>query len=1122
MSQGYYTQPTLSGDHLVFVCEDDLWHVPLSGGRARRLTNSRSEIRSPALSPDGKWLACRAMEEGDPDVYLMESEGGPMSRLTWLSTVTDIIGWSSDAQNIIFRSSHQAVHHLGSDAWLYRVPVNGGPVRRLPYGPAVSVHHQLNGSGVVLARNTIHNSRWKRYRGGMVGEVWVDENGKGEFKRILEDLNGNPVCPQWIDERIWFVSDHEGPGNLYSCNTCGDEIRPESHQNEYYVRTPVSDGSRIVYHAAGDLWRLDPHKQKAREQKIAIRWHSTKSRIQRRFFYGDSYLEDLAIHPEGHELSLTARGKLYSMPHWEHVVRQHGVRHGVRYRLPRWICDGRITVVSDSPRTPKVKPRNRHPREERLDVFTRDPSEHPEQSFALPPGRVQEMTVSPRFPHLALTTSRMELHVLNLFSGRTRRLDSSKIREINDPVFSPDGCWLAYTKHLTQELTAIFLLHLNPDREGRRLLPKKPVQITQPVRYDYAPNFDPEGRWLYFLSARVYNPIWDTVQTATSFSRSIKPYLVTLQAGHCSPFLPQPHPPGGGEQPHSAAGEIGKPSGNARKNSTDSAEAKTESKEPSKKPARLEIDLEGIQERITEFPVPEGLYGQVLGMHNKVMFTEFPLVGGIDYYYEERNKDKDEGVLWVYDFEKQEREILAQEVGSLQVTPSTKTMVYLSGNQVRVLEAGVPVPEEAENENEPSRKSGWIDLSRVRIAVNYPDEWSQMFREAWRLQKEFFWNEELSGVDWDQVYRRYARLLQKICSRSELSDLIWEMQGELGTSHAYEYGGDYPHSPRYPVGRLGADIEYDSARKCWVLRRIYRGDVWRKDEHSPLVEPGIMIEENDQLLAVGGIPVNEHTSPGELLVHQAGQTALLTVRSPRKRDGHRQVMVKTLVNERETRYREWVNDNTRFIEEETENRVGYLHIPDMDTEGIAEFHRGYLAQVDREGLIIDVRYNAGGYVSPLILEKLAHRHLGYDVPRWGSPESYPYHTLRGHLLVITNQFTGSDGDMFSASFKQLQLGKVIGKRTWGGVVGIDERYQLVDGTTTTQPQFSIWFHHAGWSVENYGVDPDILVEDSPQSYARGKDTQLESALETMLQLLKEQPVPPVSREISIHHSRQDK
>ena len=1123
-AQGYFRQPDVQGELVVFQSEDDLWEVPLAGGTARRLTNSRSEVRSPRISPDGGWIALCAMEEGDHDVYLMPTSGGEMQRLTWLNSVLHVVGWSPDGQDVLFVSVHESIHHRGADAWIYRVSHQGGPVERLPYGPAMTVSHQelgqtANGKrqqsedvgagharetsdqrpategGIVLGRNSLANSRWKRYAGGMVGEVWMDADGTGGFQRILKDLPGNPVRPQWIGERIWLVSDHEGIGNLYSCEADGSDLQPESFQREYYVREPASDGRHVVYHVGGDLWHIDVQQPRGpkREQRIDIGWATQRSRMQRRFFFGDHYLEDIDLHPEGHGVALTARGKLFGMPLWELAATQLGVRDGVRYRLQRWLPDSRVVVISDAKG------------QERLEVFSMEPTLAPAARFRLPPGRVQDLVASPRHAHLVMTTSRMELWWMNANTGRLRRLDQSEVSEIDDPAFSPDGRWLAYSKNLSVELKAIFLVDLGVQKEGKAIRPGTPVQVSDPVRYDFTPSWDPEGRWLYFLSSRTYNPIWDTVQTATTFSRSIKPYLITLQKDIPSPFLELPRPPGPKDDPPPPPEPPPAPAPEAASEKAEAPEDPSAPKPPPPKEFRITIDLEGIQNRVVEFPVPESLYEQVAGLPNRVLFTEYPIRGSMDDPPE--NANSEEGLLWVWDFEKGERETLAQDVGTLQVAASGRTLLYTSGSRVRVLEAGVPAPEDGDDT--PSRRTGWLDLSRVRISVNYPQEWAQMFREAWRLQQEFFWTEDMSGVDWQRVFKRYERLLPRIGSRSELSDLIWEMQGELGTSHAYEYGGDYPFSPRYPVGWLGADLAYDPECSAWRFQRIYEGDVWCRNGHSPLAEPGMLVQPGDVLLGIAGVPLEAQTTPGELLVNQAGEQIILTVASKDTPDQPRHVVVRTLASERTSRYREWVRTNAALVSEATAGRVGYLHIPDMAELGISEFHRGYLAQVDRDGLIIDVRYNAGGMISPLILEKLMHRHLGYDVPRWGTPESYPYHTLRGHLLALTNQFAGSDGDMFTASFRELGLGPVVGKRTWGGVIGIDSRYQLVDGTTTTQPQYSIWFHHAGWSVENYGVDPDIEVEDTPQSYQQGRDLQLERAVEVMLKRLKDEPITPM-------------
>jgi tricorn protease len=336
-------------------------------------------------------------------------------------------------------------------------------------------------------------------------------------------------------------------------------------------------------------------------------------------------------------------------------------------------------------------------------------------------------------------------------------------------------------------------------------------------------------------------------------------------------------------------------------------------------------------------------------------------------------------------------------------------------------------------------------------------------------------------------------------TRGELSDLIWEMQGELGTSHAYEYGGDYRVPPQYQRGFLGADLEWDEARGGYRIQRIYRGDSWNRDSDSPLAEPGLDVREGDVVVAIGGKRLSQDVSPDRLLVNTSGREVSITLRS-RKGD-ERTVLVKALASEAALRYRAWVEANRKLVHERTGERVGYLHIPDMGPWGFSEFHRGYLSEFDRPGLIVDVRYNRGGHVSPLLLEKLARRRVGYDAPRYGSPIPYPPESVAGPMVAMTNQFAGSDGDIFSHCFKLYKLGPLVGKRTWGGVIGIDPYHYLVDGTLTTQPEFSFWFVDVGWGVENYGTDPDYDVDVAPHDYRDGRDPQLDLALQLMDQAL---------------------
>jgi len=420
------------------------------------------------------------------------------------------------------------------------------------------------------------------------------------------------------------------------------------------------------------------------------------------------------------------------------------------------------------------------------------------------------------------------------------------------------------------------------------------------------------------------------------------------------------------------------------------------------------------------------------------------------------------------------------------------------------------------NGNDCNRKTGWIDLERLKVSVLPSAEWRQMIREAWRLQRDQFWTPDMSLVDWVSIHNRYLPLVDRVSSRSEFSDLMWEMQGELGTSHAYEFGGDYRPEPKYHQGFLGADFKFDAEQNAWQINHIYRGDAWNPKAASPLLQSGVNVSEGDFLLAVNGRKLSQTTPPSMALVNLASQEVILTIQtsaSQAKQKGTspfesipRQVTVKTLASEFSLRYREWVENNRQYVHQATMGKVGYLHIPDMMGWGYAEFHRGFLSEADFQGLIVDVRFNRGGHVSSLLLEKLARRRIGYDHSRWGQiPIPYPVDSVQGPLVAITNEFAGSDGDIFSHGFKLMKLGPLIGKRTWGGVIGIDPRQSLVDGTVTTQPEYSFWFNDVGWGVENYGTDPDIDVEITPQDYRARVDTQLERAIQVILDLLVQNP-----------------
>ncbi len=1084
-SQGYYRWPTIHGDTVVFVCEDDLWSVAASGGVARRLTANPGSVQSPALSPDGALLAFVGRDEGPGEVFVMPAEGGEARRLTFLGATMRVCGWSRDGREILFASS--ASLPFARMALLYAISADGGEPRLLPTGPAVTISYGP-ADGAVIGRNESDPARWKRYRGGRTGDVWIDVDGTGEWRRLIA-LPGNIAIPLWVGERIYFVSDHEGVGNLYSCLPTGEDLQRHTWHREYYARFPSTDGRRIVYHAGADLYLFDPETNTSRT--IDVELHSPRTQRKRRFVDPARFLQSVALHPAGHALAAVVRGKPFTFGNWEGAVLHHGDPGAVRYRLASWLPDGRrMVVVSDAAG------------EETLEIHSvtfgngvqQTTSGESAASGAVVPlfdepvrlegldiGRPMSLVVSPKALLVAIANNRNELLLVDLTERTVRLLDRSRHAPMPGIAWSPDGRWLAYGFWETRQTSVIKLCEI-----ATGVI----TPVTRPVLVDRSPAFDPEGKYLYFISYRDFDPVYDDMHFDLGFPRGARPFLVTLRADLRSPFVPGPHPL---EQAPKPPATEAKPAG-------ESDERTAHAQETAQSEPAITIDLEGIADRIVAFPLPVGRYRQIAGIPGKALFTVFPIEGALGQSWMPGDSAAARGRLDVYDFETLSSDTLIDNVSSFHLSSDSKTLVYRAGNRVRVVKAG---EKPKDNSNEPGRKSGWVDLSRIKLMISPPAEWVQMYREAWRLQRDHFWTPDMSGVNWLMVYQRYLPLLERVATRGEFSDLLWEMQGELGTSHAYEYGGDYRPEPRYSLGKLGADLRYDAETDSYIVERIIGGDVWNERASSPLARAGVNIAPGDRLIAVGSRRVGRGVSPHELLVNQAGSDVLLTFR---KADGTlRAVTIKALYDETQARYREWVERNRTIVHDATNGRVGYLHIPDMQAYGYAEFHRGFLAEVTREGLIVDVRYNAGGFVSPLIAEKLARKRLGYDVSRWGEPAPYPPESMMGPMVAIINEAAGSDGDIISHVFKMMKLGPLIGKRTWGGVIGIRPRDTLIDGGVTTQPEYSFWSAEAGWQLENHGVEPDIEVEMRPQDYVAGVDPQLERAIAEVLRLMSDNP-----------------
>jgi len=1057
---GYYRFPAISDATIVFVCEDDLWQVSAEGGIARRLTANLGAVSHPAISPDGQRIAFTGREEGNPEVFVMPADGGPARRLTYQgASLSEVVGWSADGRKIIFASS--ASQPFLKYQKLFQVDGEGGLPELLPLGPANRISFGPGG-GVVLGRNMGDPARWKRYRGGTCGHMWIDVDGSGEFQRFLE-LNGNITSPMWLGDRIYFLSDHEGVGNLYSCATDGQLLRRHTAHQQYYARNAATDGNRIVYHAGGDLYRYDPSLESS--DNVALQFHSPRVQRNRKFVSAGRYLQSADLHPNGHSVAITTRGKPFTSGNWEGPVIQHGIPDGVRYRLTVWLNDGeRVAAIDDEGENEEVV------------LFRADGSEPPNRLRQLDIGRAIDWTVSPTRDQIALHNHRAELVLIDIEKETATVLDASDHERIRGVCWSPDGRWIAYGFPDSPQTCIIRLCSV----EDGTLF-----DVTQPVLEDFAPSFDPDGRYLYFLSHRVFDPVYDNMHFDLNFPRGVRPYLVTLRKDLRSPFLPLPGQEGDQTNDSDENGENGG-GGN---------EKEGESVTP------VLIDLDGIERRIVAFPVPEGRYERITGLpKDTVLFSSSPVEGSLSRNWAAATPPAN-AIIERYDLKKRKKETLAEEISDYGVAADGKSVIYRAGTQLRVVKSNEKAKKD--QAKEPGRETGWLDLSRFKVSVDPPGEWAQMLREAWRLQRDHFWVEDMSGIDWPDVYEKYAPLLDRIATRSEFSDLVWEMQGELGTSHAYEIGGDYRSPPKYRQGHLGADLQYNAQRQGYEVKEIVYGDVWDEGKGSPLAAPGVGLRTGDVITAIGSRALNEHVTPGELLVHQADSEVLLTV--VRGDEPPSRVAVKTIADETPLRYRQWVEENRRYVHEQTNGRIGYVHIPNMAPVGYAEFHRYWIAESQHDGMIVDIRFNGGGHVSQLILEKLLRRRVGYWFRRWGKPTSFPENSIAGPLVALTNERAGSDGDKFSHCFKLYKLGPLIGKRTWGGLIGIRPRHAMVDGSVTTQPEFSSWMIDVGWGIENYGTDPDIEVDITPQDDARGVDAQLDRAIQEAIRLLKENP-----------------
>ncbi|MEU6093612.1 S41 family peptidase [Streptomyces sp. NPDC047079] len=1058
-SLAYLRFPHLHGELVAFTAEDDVWVAPLDGGRAWRVSADNVPVNHPRISPDGQTVAWTSSRDGAPEVHAAPIDGGPAKRLThWGSAKTQVRGWTPDGRVLALSTVGQASLRR---TWAHAVPLDGGPATTLPHGPVGEVAH---GPSTVLLSAPMGREAawWKRYRGGTAGKLWIDPEGNGEFVRLHEDLDGNIEYPAWVGDRIAFLSDHEGVGALYSSLADGSDLRRHTPLDSFYARHAATDGTRVVYSSAGELWLLED-LEGAEPRRLDIRLGGQRIDLQQYPVSASRWFGAASPDHTGRGSAVSVRGAVHWVTHRSGPARALAADHGVRARLPRtfrvegeewvvWVTDAEgEDALEFAPATGLA------------------PGATPRRLAAGRLGRVLGLAVAPDGGRVAVAAHDGRVLLVERDSGEVREVDRGEDGEVSGLVFSPDSAWLAWSHPGPRPLRQL------------KLANTADLSVTEatPLRFrDYAPAFTLDGKHLAFLSARSFDPVYDEHVFDLAFVGGSRPHLITLAATTPSPFGPQRH---------------GRPFEAPEKDETPDSEGAPTTR----------IDLEGLADRIVPFPVEAARYSGLRAAKDGVLWLRHPVRGVLGASRATPDDPDPRSELERYDLVQQRLEHLASDADRFAVSGDGKRVLLWTDGKLKV----VPSDRRAPNDDD-SDANITVDLSRIRQTVDPAAEWRQMYEETGRLMRDNFWRPDLGGVDWDGVLDRYRPVLERIATHDDLVDLLWEVQGELGTSHAYVTPNGHGPGEDRRQGLLGADISRHPDGS-WRIDRVLPSETSDPDARAPLAAPGVAVRAGDAILAVGGRPVDPVAGPGPLLVGTAGGPVELTI-SPAGGGDPRHTVVVPIADEEPLRYHAWVEDRRAYVHEKSGGRLGYLHVPDMVGSGWAQLHRDLRVEVARDGLVVDVRENRGGHTSQLVVEKLARRIVGWGLPRGLRAYSYPEDAPRGPVVAVANEFSGSDGDIVNAAVKALGIGPVVGTRTWGGVIGIDSMYRLVDGTLVTQPKYAFWLDGYGWGVENHGVDPDVEVVQTPQDHAAGRDVQLDEAVRMALAALEERPAkrPP--------------
>jgi tricorn protease len=1072
LPDGFYRYPAIGGGHIVFAAEGDLWRVPADGGVAVRLTAHEGDERFPRISPDGRSIAFTAEYEGNDDVYVMPSTGGEPVRLTFHPASDQALGWTADGK-VLFRSRRDHPH---GDYRIYTVAAEGGVPEMIPLEPAAWISFEPNGSRIAFQKMGLEFHNWKRYKGGEAEEIHVGTLQPLAFTEVAH-YDGKDAFPMWAaDGRIYFVTDRWGRPNLASMKPDGGDVQRLTRFDDYDVRWPAMGDGKIVYQHKMDIWAYD--LASGRNEQVRIELPSDRLQVRERFVDPKATLRSWGLSKDGDRMVLETRGDVFvGRTRKKGLIRRITASSAVRTKFPSFAPDGKTIAAWTEVNG-----------EEQLLLHTADNGAPPRQLGTVPPGWHFAPVFSPDGRRIAWADEKYRLYVTEVASGTGVEVEKAEF-EISKYVWSPDSRYLAYVALQPNLYTQVRIW----DGQARKTYP-----ATDAMFNSFSPAWDPKGKHLYFLSDQYVNPYLDRFESRFILNEATVPCVLALQADGALPFAPRsdldPAKPEEKKDEEKKEGEK-------------EAEAKTEAKKPSSKEekvAPIRIDFAGLPERIARVPVAPANYDELRVVEGKLHWLKFQNRGMMPP--EEEQPERPSGELQTYAIEKEKATTVASAVTAYEVSRDGKVLVYETKDGFNRIEAGATAGPKDEAAEEAK-----IDLSGWSLSINPRDEWKQMLHEAWRLQRDFFYDPKMHGVDWDGVWKQYGPLADRISSRGDLADMLGEMFGELNVGHAYQWGGDVRRGKPVGTGLLGADLKYDPASGFWQIQKIYRGDYPDLQWSSPLARADLRIKPGQWLVAIDGRPLVKGEDYLKRLQNRAGQEVELSIGDSPKVEGARRVVVKTIANDTRVRYATWIREMREYVDKKSNGQIGYLHLYDMGGLGLRQFARDFPPQWRKRGLIVDDRWNHGGFVAPMILSHLDRKILAVGGTRYGLVDTTPSHAFNGHLIALINRQGGSDCETLALGFKEFKLGPVVGTRTWGGWVGIRGDKPLRDGGVVTEPEFGGWdLKGQQWRIEGHGVDPDLELDLGPDGLLHGKDVQLDYAIDYLAKEIAKGPrdLPP--------------